>query len=949
MILSRFFKPKWQHPNPQTRKQALQALVAEDPVLAAVARQDSDPEVRRAALARLAEPGLLRERAAQDADGGVREFAATRLRELLAGKVPDSPPLPARLAALQALDAATLEHLAVQGKEPELRLAVLARVENDALLGEMTLNDPSAEVRFAALERVREPATLEHLAKAGRNRDKRVTRRVRELLEAVRVGQQRAERIASLCGEMEALVWDGESGLNAARYPRLDKDWQALEADADAHSRERYQQARARFLAQRQASAAKRAARLQRCAALERLLEDLQTEVEWTAELGARIQQTLAAAQADQEPSASAGDGEGRRLEQRFAQLVQAGKDRERLLQRNHERAGRLRALWQQAEALLAQPSEVLAADLEALRQQWASLERPETRSLALELQARFDTVLERLRSRLHRQVEQRGQELADLEALLGSLEQALAAGELQQAIGFHERARDRLQHTISLSRQQMTALGERLQASAQRLGELRGWRRWGTQQAREHLCEDAERLVGLADGPEEIIRQIKHLRTLWKSLEGADDAAARTLWKRFDAACERAYQPCQAHFDAQAREREENLGKRQVVCERLEQFEAHTDWERVDWPAADRLQREAQNQWRKLGAVPRAQQKEIQRRFEKALRHLDARLQTERERELHRRQSLIEHVQAQAAAGDARAAVETAKQAQAAWHPTVQASRREEQALWRQFRAACDAVFARRQAEQREADVERQINLARKTALCEELEGLTAGDSAALGEARTRVQEAQAVWTAVGPVPRGTYKALEQRFAAACERLEERERDQEKVRREEEMQGLRQRALLCARLEALLEGQEPAVAVVAEAQHQWATLGPWQTVWTKTLQQRFDAVCQALLGGAGTRQSVVQRLEANRELKRTLCLRMEILAGVESPAEFAQARMEQQISRLSDSLSGGSAVAADENARDTEAQWYLAGLLPAALNQALEVRFQRALAALNP
>ena len=94
MILSRFFKPKWQHPNPRTRKQALQALAAEDPVLAAVARQDSDPEVR-AALARLAEPGLLRERAAQDADAGVREFAATRLREPLTGKAPDSPPLPA--------------------------------------------------------------------------------------------------------------------------------------------------------------------------------------------------------------------------------------------------------------------------------------------------------------------------------------------------------------------------------------------------------------------------------------------------------------------------------------------------------------------------------------------------------------------------------------------------------------------------------------------------------------------------------------------------------------------------------------------------------------------------------------------------------------------------------------------------------------------------------------
>ena len=140
----------------------------------------------------------------------------------------------------------------------------------------------------------------------------------------------------------------------------------------------------------------------------------------------------------------------------------------------------------------------------------------------------------------------------------------------------------------------------------------MRGWRRWGTQQAREHLCEDAERLVGLADDPEEIIRQIKYLRTRWKSLEGAERRGCRGVWKRFDGACERAYQPFQAYFDAQARERGENLAKRQVVCEHREQLggTAHTDWERVDWPAADRLQREAQNQWRKLGAVPRRRRK---------------------------------------------------------------------------------------------------------------------------------------------------------------------------------------------------------------------------------------------------------------------------------------------------------------------------------------------------
>ena len=43
MILSRFLKPKWQHTDPETRKQAVRELENTNPTLHELARQDPDP------------------------------------------------------------------------------------------------------------------------------------------------------------------------------------------------------------------------------------------------------------------------------------------------------------------------------------------------------------------------------------------------------------------------------------------------------------------------------------------------------------------------------------------------------------------------------------------------------------------------------------------------------------------------------------------------------------------------------------------------------------------------------------------------------------------------------------------------------------------------------------------------------------------------------------------
>ena len=944
MILSRFLKPKWQQANPESRKQSLRNLDSNDPKLLDLARQDPDPAVRRAALERLDDLDLLRRIANEDTDADLRDAAQARYHALLAGKVAGGPTLASRLERLRSDPEANLvEFLLQQAAEPELRLAALEQIDLESTLADIAIRNSHPDLRLAALERVHDPELLDRIARQSRNRDKRLHRRARERLDALHAEQARALNLERLCAEMEHLNWDGESGLNAGRFPKLEQEWREQEIGAPPELQARYAQARGRFLAERQASANRRAQRLELLATLESLLERLRQHGESNSELDAEIRYATTEAPTAWAHHGPAQDSESRRQTARFQQLVQNIQEQERLLRRNHIRTERLRETLTQGETLLRQPSEVRDTDIKHLRQRWEGLERPESQALANDLQSRFDSLLDKLRARQQRQIQHRDQEWQDIQDRVGQLETAVEDGELQQATQLQEQVRRQIKHNIGLSRGQMAAIEERLQSCAARIGELRGWRRWGASQAREQLCVTAENLIDLDADPADIAQRIQQVRTAWKELDHHEGGASKGLWKRFNTACERAYAPCQAYFEAQTRERQHNFDQKAALCEQLEQFEAATDWRQVDWREADRLCRRAREQWHQLGPVNRADRKAIDRRFQQIQRRLDAHLDIERQRELTRRQQLIQQVQELAGNPDLRVAVETAKLAQAQWQPTVQGAYRQEQALWKTFRAACDAVFARRHNEQQAADAERQANLTHKLGLCEEIESLALIDREQLARANTRLQEAQHEWQIIGPIPRTEQRATDQRFEAAVRRFTQHEKLLHQADIQESVQHLQQRGRLCARLEAALETQRDDT-LLSSAHQEWAALPDPPAALAAALQQRFDAACQALEGTPDQIQAARARLAHNLERKQTWCVCMEIVAGVDSPPEFAPLRMEYQVARLSASLAGAAATTeALYNPRQLQEQWWLTGALPAEAAAELDTRFLRA------
>ncbi|HEX5122975.1 MAG TPA: hypothetical protein VFV97_06995, partial [Rhodanobacteraceae bacterium] len=190
MKLSGFLnKPRWQAKEAAVRR----AGVAEDDdaellaTLSSIAREDADPGVRSAALKRLAEPALAQRIAHDDTDAGVRDDARRLWFDLLAGvhaKAP-SPTECVRLLRAQD-DVALIEHIARNAPDATLREAALARVTRASLLAERATADTSPDLRLAALERIDDEALLDRLAERTRKSDKRVSRRARERADALR-------------------------------------------------------------------------------------------------------------------------------------------------------------------------------------------------------------------------------------------------------------------------------------------------------------------------------------------------------------------------------------------------------------------------------------------------------------------------------------------------------------------------------------------------------------------------------------------------------------------------------------------------------------------------------------------------------------------------------------------------------------------------------------------
>ncbi|MFP5504827.1 MAG: DUF349 domain-containing protein, partial [Gammaproteobacteria bacterium] len=256
-------------------------------------------------------------------------------------------------------------------------------------------------------------------------------------------------------------------------------------------------------------------------------------------------------------------------------------------------------------------------------------------------------------------------------------------------------------------------------------LARLHDWYEFASVPKKAELCEQAEALAAeMVDAPVNTSvaaaditargEQVRALRDRWNMLCAADPDADPDLRARFDSAVDKAWAPCAAWYAALRQTQDDNLAGRAALCDALDAELAMLDAQPSDWKALEQREREARAAWKSLEPVRWPEARASQERFTALITRLRELLDGARRQGAARRQSLLEAATALSTHEPLEAAIATAKKLQEDWKGAGYCDPREDRRLWGEFRAAVDAVFARRDASR---NAERQ---AREAALAE-------------------------------------------------------------------------------------------------------------------------------------------------------------------------------------------------------------------------------------
>ena len=508
------------------------------------------------------------------------------------------------------------------------------------------------------------------------------------------------------------------------------------------------------------------------------------------------------------------------------------------------------------------------------------------------ELEAQIDAGLETLRARIHKQVERRNRDYEKALRLMDELETTLSDKELQKA----ERANNRLLSIMGnipgLSEQRWQDIEKRLQRVRPQLRKLESWRHWGTTQARQNLISEVTQLTDAGLPPEQLAKRIQQARDQWHDWDKSGDHAGKALWKTFDRACETAYKPCIAHFEKLKQRRAENLKKRQAIIDSLNARYAATDWKQPDWRDIDKFLSHARRDYYKIGNVDHKHRKPLARALQEALDQYEPHLSSERSRSLRVREKLIADIEALAAVDNLRDALEQLEALKKQWKITVVEKRTLENRLWKQFQAACELTYQRRDAERNEQAAERNENEKQKQALIEELTRATTASDAELLANASVLARTRARWQEIGWVPRKHENSLNSRWQAAQQQFTDALKAAESRSQASELDNLSRRAVLCSQWEqAVLAGNAIDPHVIRA---EWDALPALSSAHAEAMEQRFS---QALSRPDDT------TLSRNLADKQAACLRLEVLLELESPPDCQAERMAYQVERLNASM----------------------------------------------
>ena len=212
---------------------------------------------------------------------------------------------------------------------------------------------------------------------------------------------------------------------------------------------------------------------------------------------------------------------------------------------------------------------------------------------------------------------------------------------------------------------------------------------------AKKALCEKAEELLSTLpesiSGWQKTTDEINELMKMWRSLGPAPRQHNDEVWKRFKTSIDEFYNQKKIHFNAVKDEQINNYNMKLDICQQAEAIKESTDW-RETTEELIMLQQE----WKKIGPVPRRHADKIWKRFRSACDEFFSRKQSHfssqkesEEENLKVKEALIEKINSLQINDNREQALNTIKQIQREFIDTGHVPFRKKNDIHKAFRDA--------------------------------------------------------------------------------------------------------------------------------------------------------------------------------------------------------------------------------------------------------------------
>lgn len=307
---------------------------------------------------------------------------------------------------------------------------------------------------------------------------------------------------------------------------------------------------------------------------------------------------------------------------------------------------------------------------------------------------------------------------------------------------------------------------------------ELKEFDRKRNLQQKIELCERVEKLSAIVQEEGQVVSgkmldEATELFEEYKHVGPAPKEANEELWQRFKAAMDVLYARKREQNEAQKGQSEEIYQLKAAIAEVAGTFTTFQSTSINDWNDKTKALLALQEQWNAVkGPMPREKGRELSQKFWSDVKsffrnkgEFFRQLEAKREENLKAKIELCEQAEAILAQEvDTPETTNAIIDLQKRWKSIGHVPEKMRNKIFDRFKAACDAFFDRKRGKNASVEKDFEENLARKKALCEEIES----------EAKTGTPELaklnafKARWTEIGFVPRGAMQGIQQRYIKA-------------------------------------------------------------------------------------------------------------------------------------------------------------------------------------